>query len=382
MYSEAVFPLHDSDFYIATNHMGAMSTAATVAVVGVLGFPALVATAVLRWRAARARVREAVLAEVGADTRVLRPGKTVVHGEVLSDDGAPCVSIRIRQTGREYKLKDGLHHKWTERDRAVETRPFTLRLASGATVRVLPGDDVLLVDWLGTEARPHMDERTRVAELRPHARVYVEGELVPPERADAYRGGATTFTLRPRRGARMIVSVDPLEERHQAHARTEATCAAGFFATFLLVHLVFLASFWQAALFAKLEMAEVVSLPTWTTSSKHGPIRHYGVAAKFDEPAAPAHRDEISVAAYQEAQRSGVAGEKATIPFLVVPGSGARWVGSSPSIAVLACVVAWASLFLGPLLYAVWLRHTEPWYERKRIVDEGKGPLGSADQLV
>jgi hypothetical protein len=377
-----VFPLHDSDFYLASDHLGAMRTAATVAVVGVLGFPALVATASTRWRAARARAREALLAEVGADARVLRPGKTVVHGEVLSDDGAPCVSVRIRQSGREYKLKDGMHHKWTEVDRAVETRPFTLRLASGETVRVEPDQDVLLVDWLGTEARPYMSERTRVAELRPHARVYVEGELIPPNRADAYRGGATTFTLRPRRGARMIVSVAPLEERHQAHARTESSWAAGFAAMFLLVHLVFFGSFWRAALFGKVEMGRVVNLHAWTTTSKHGAIHHCGVVASFEDTDAPSHIDEISAAACREAQRLGVAGEKAEIPFLVVPGSGARWVGSSPSITVLAFAVAWGALFLGPLLYGLWLRHTAPWYERTKIVDEGKGPLGSADQLV
>ena len=104
----------------------------------------------------------------------------MVHGEVLGEAGTPCVSIRIQQSGREYKVKSQLRHKWTEWNRLVEAKPFELRLASGATLRVEPGEDVLLVDWLGKEARPSANERVRVAELRPHERVFIEGELVPP----------------------------------------------------------------------------------------------------------------------------------------------------------------------------------------------------------
>jgi hypothetical protein len=376
-----VLPLHETDFYIAPDQISAFGTTLTVALVGVIGLPALLATALLRRREAVLRAREALAAEAGADTRVLRTGKTVVHGEVLGEAGAPCVSIRIQQSGREYTVKSGKRHKWTEVERVVEAKPFTLRLASGATVHVEPDQDVLLVDWLGTEAHPQMTQRTRVAELRAHTHVFIDGELVAPPRGDAYRGGDPTFTLRPRRDAPMLISVEPLEQRHLARARGHGKWALGLALAFVLANVVLFGSFWRASALGRVEMADVAKLHTWTTTNKGRSTNHYGVVASFGTAESSTPVTEISWPAYQEANSAVVSDGHAQLPFFVIAGSDTRWVGLRPTIHVFALIVTWMGLLILPVAYFLWVRHHRPWYERKKVVDDGDGPLGASDPL-
>ena len=375
-------PLHDTDFYLAPDQVGVLGTTLTVALVGVIGLPLLLAMALIWRRAALLHAREALAAEAGADTRVLRPGKTVVRGEVLGDAATPCVSVRIHQSGSEYSAKSGQRHKWTEFERVVEAKPFPLKLASGATVRVEPDQGVLLVDWLGTEARPGMTQRTRVAELRPRTRVYVDGQLVPPPRGDAYRGGDPTFTLRPRRDAPMVISVEPLEERHRAHARAHGQWAIGLLVAVVFVNVVLFGSFWRASALGSVQLAGVAKLSTWKTTSKGHTTIHYGVLPSFG-PKAPVVSEvaEVSSAAYQEASSANERGRPARLPFVVIAGSESRWVGLRPTIHLLVLIASWMALLLLPLGYFLWVRHHRPWYERKRVVDDGAGPLGASDQL-
>jgi hypothetical protein len=374
-------PLHDTDFYLAPEQVGVLGTTLTVALVGIIGLPMLLATALVRRRDALLRAREALAAEAGADTRVLRPGKTVVHGEVLGDAQLPCVSIRIRQSGRNYTVKNGTRHKWTETGRVVEARPFPLKLATGATVQVEPDQGVLLVDWLGTEARPGTTERIRVAELRPPTRVYVEGELIPPPRTDAYRGGDATFALRPRRDAPMLISVEPLEARHLARARRHGQWAIGLLVAVVFANVVLFGSFWRGSVMGSVQMADVAKLSTWKTTNKGRTTIHYGVLPSFGPQTTARQVTEVSAPAYQEASYAITEGGTAQLPFVVIQGSETRWVGLRPTIHVFVLVVSWMAALILPFAYLLWVRHHRPWYERKKVVDDGAGPLGASDQL-
>jgi hypothetical protein len=66
---------------------------------------------------------------------------------------------------------------------------------------------------------------------------------------------------------------------------------------------------------------------------------------------------------------------------VVIPGSNTLWVGLQPTIHVFALIVAWMGMLLLPFGYVVWMRHHRPWYERRKVVDEGEGPLGATDHL-
>jgi hypothetical protein len=128
-----VLPWHETDFYTAPARASVAVTVATVALVGMVLLPGLILHALARMWAAMRMAKEAAAAEVGAESRVLRPGHTVLRGEVLGDGASPVVSIRIRQVGREYRVKNGVRHRWTEVDRQVVT---TL---SSAGTRIVSG---------------------------------------------------------------------------------------------------------------------------------------------------------------------------------------------------------------------------------------------------
>src|SRR5580698_10247314 len=125
---------HDTDFYTGPDCASVGVSIFLAAIFGIALFPGLFALA------ARKQIRHALDVETGAGTRDLRPGMTVVRGVLTGDlEAPPVVRVHIRQTGRQYTVKSGVRHKWTETSREVEARPFSLRLDSGAVVHVEPG---------------------------------------------------------------------------------------------------------------------------------------------------------------------------------------------------------------------------------------------------
>jgi hypothetical protein len=204
---------------------------------------------------------------------------------------------------------------------------------------------------------------------------------VPPPPGDAYRGGAATFSLRRGRDAPVLISVERLEQRHEDRARRHAGWAACLVAALLLTNGLLFGSFWHASAFGRVEMGDVAKMRTWTTTSKGRSTTHYGVAASFAKDGPAATVAEISWRAYEETNAELVADGRAQLPFVVIPGSNTLWVGLQPTIHVFALIVAWMGMLLLPFGYVAWMRHHRPWYERKKVVDEGEGPLGATDHL-
>jgi hypothetical protein len=375
---------HDTDFYTGPDCMSVGVSVFLATIFGIALFPGLFAYAVLSALAARKQIRHALDVETGASRRELRPGMTVVRGVVQGDlESPPVVRVQIQQQGRQYTVKSGVRHKWTETSREVEARPFSLRLDSGAVIHVEPGEQVFLVDDLFVVPHDHTIGRSRVAELRVGANVYVEGVLFPPAQSGgAYRGGEAAFTMRPRSGSSLLISREPLEKRHQLRASVHTKWAVGLAVALVFVDWLCLGSYFRGLVTGRIEEGRITDVVTWTVSGKHGPVRHWGVVAAIGAEAQPSGRVEVSPAEYTEAKAMKDRGVVPTAPFVVVPGSDKVWIGQEATAPAFAGILLFMAAFGVPFAYFVYTMHHRPWYERKKVIDDGAGPLGATDALV
>ena len=375
-----MFPSHDTDFYTAADRASVFMSALTVAVIGVLALPGLLAFALANVRAARIRAWEARKAEDGGKAATLRPGKVVLTGKVMGAPGTAVVTITIWQSGREYTVKNGRRHKWTEINREVDARPFTLELETGEEVLVEPGKDVFLVDYLGTLERPAAHERTRVAVLRPGETVHVEGRLVAPPRSGPYRAGGTPFTLRAAPGERLLISVEHLQQRHLDRAEFHRKWVIGLTAAIAALHVGLFAPYWAESILGHVEELPVQETHTWTTTNKGHQTPHYGIRVT-PSTAAGAILEEVSAHAFTEIY-AAKGKREIQVPIIVVPGFVFIGLGERPTLNGFACVLPWFAV-LGIIIgYFATARHVRPWYEREKVIDDGEGPLGQPDSLV
>jgi hypothetical protein len=374
-----VVPSHATDFYTSPSQASVAVSALTVALVGVVLLPGLVAIALARMRAAAVLARDAARAEAGAEARPLRPGHVVVRGEVEGDPETAVVTVRIRQNGREYPTKGGVRHQWTEVGRQVAVQPFQLRLASGDSVSVDPGRDVVLIDGLQVE-RETDDRRTRVAMLRGGQSVFAEGQLTLIPAGGAYRAGAATLALGRSAGAPVLLSTEPLELRHQLRASVQRSAAIWLVVTALLVNAGVYGAYWVGTLAGTVESIRVADVRAWTSVSKGNATDHYGVLVPL-EGSSPV-RVEVSREAYVEASAARARGEDAWIPFMRLPWGLGKHLGERPTLHFVAVALSWLLIPLLPLTYIARMRHARPWYDRPRVVDDGDGSLGGQDTLV
>lgn len=165
------------------------------------------------WLRRRGRERDAEQAEARAADSTRGPGPRVLVGTVGEiEKGDAAVRVRVVQQGRERRGKSSHTTTWTEVGRQVETSPFQLELASGASVRVEPGPTPSLVDELSDWTRTDLTERVAVSELRVGERVYASGELLSArDPAGSYRGGEA-LVLRAPRSQPMLLSTRGLAE--------------------------------------------------------------------------------------------------------------------------------------------------------------------------
>jgi hypothetical protein len=379
---------HETDYYTSTEEADVTIGAVTVAAIGIVGFVTLVMVAVgIAWQA-RTRAKAAKDSELGAESRKLGPGVTVLRGTVETDGSEPVARIVIKQRGEQYRVKNGMRHRWTETGRTVELRPFFLAMESGERVKVEPEDDAYVVDQLDVRPGASTNERTRTAEIKAGDIVYASGRLFAPVQTNAYRAAEQGYTLRPGPDRRLFLSTEPLEERFTRRASTHTYWAIGLFAALLFTNGVMFHSYWTKLFFGQTVVATVVRPRTWTTQGKHGPIRHYGITAE-------AQLDDQRIALNPETSRvfyndvysktnfgARAAKEPITVPFLVVPPTGEpNNIGTRPALNLGIFFLAWFE-FLGVSIGYFWhARHIRPWYERPRVIDVGAGALGSGDAL-
>jgi hypothetical protein len=376
-------PWHETEYYAARASLGATASATTVALVGVVGLVSLFLIAFgCMWQAS-VRAKAARVAEAGAETRALRPGYAVVRGKVETEDGQPAIRVSITQRGREWRDKNGLHHSWKEVSRQVSARPFRLVLASGERLRIEPNEDVSFVDELDVTRDLEYGMRERAAELTPGEHAYVSGKIVAPDVVDPYRGAQDGFLIRPARSERMLVSVAPLEERHERRVRLHRRWALGCAVAFLMVNGLAFRGYWQRLTEGQLIAATVTSTRQWTTRSKHGNVQHYGIDATTPLDGRPlALRSEVNLAYWNEVRSALKWGTSPSVPFLIVGSDAATsQIGTRPTLTAVVAVFSWLALAILAAAYAIHSRHARLWYERKRVMEVGGGPLGTPDRL-
>jgi hypothetical protein len=357
-----------------------------VMVVGVAFF-SLVVFALLRMRRASKSARAARVSEALADKRELAPGFAVVHGEVETEGTRPAVILRIYQLGRELRGRIRVRHTWTEFGRQVDAPPFFLRLASGQRVRVVPGDSARLVDELGVEplvvAEGAAQQRLLTARLSPSAFAYVCGTLEAPASAVAYRGVEEDWTLHPLAGRQMVISPRPLSPSYTRRARFHMAWAIGCAVALLFANGASFGAYWLELLWGRPVAARATEAPSWTTPGKPFDA-HYGVTAeatvdgrdlKLTREASYYHSNSIK----EELAK----GQSADVYFLVVPFHVETYdLGTRPTVQPWAIFLALLVFGAAAGIYVVHAQRTLAWYDRRRLVDAGKGPLSFPDTPV
>jgi hypothetical protein len=327
--------------------------------------------AAIRQRKLAAKARASVSKEPP-----LRKGHVVLSGVVAADDDQPPVRVTITQQGKEWSVKGGWAHSWTEIDRRVEVRPFRLVLPSGASVPVDAGDDVFLVDGLDRIVFLHGLRRTRTAELSVGEPAVVSGVLRSRSgghaMATAYRGGGAQLVVRPPARGKLLVSTEPLEQRHLDRARHYRQWALAFSAFFAACQIVF-APYHLRNAFGQVAVGTVASKRHYTTHRKGGTTHHYELRVRVpdvgsgpdgmvteDVPLsdynAVSEGDAVRVVAERVVGFDGQLGERAGLHRVVA------------GLSILGGLVLAASCFRR-------LRAARPWYERRTIVDKGNGPI-------
>jgi hypothetical protein len=349
--------------------------------VGVLVAGSLLAVVIARLvtHLSRARRDRALTANASA-TRELHAGPTILTGVVEpteNPEDPPAVRIAITQHGREYRTKNGWHHEWKETSRTVQVRPFSLRLEHGGTVRVAPDESVRLLDALDQTEYLGGAERRRTASLDPGERVTLIGALYWERAAEAtaamsYRSAGSELVLRARRGEPMLLSTQPLKERHDHWARFYAwTCVLGAL-LFIGIHMFALGPFHRLTFTGRRIQAAALGQTTYTTRNKNTTTTHYRMIAAYTDKRGAPHElsDEISEDAYLWLQAGG-----RSVPFVVTPDLSIVQAGTKPGLN--GAFVAGISMGLVSALtiFFVVRRSRIPWYEQKLVTHRGSGKL-------
>ncbi|WP_437613729.1 hypothetical protein WMF20_13180 [Sorangium sp. So ce834] len=358
------------------NHLDPVMSSLLVDVVATAG---LLALAVLALRLSLRLRRATALADASFRANVaLAPGEGVVLGTVEREQGADvAVRVEVEQKGSElassvswrHGWSVSWRHEWTETGRKVRAHPFYLRHASGARVRVEPGEDVMLVDALDGMIRVDRTRRVRVAELVPGEKAFAFGELrrAPDPEAPplGYRERAQGYVLvRPRR-RRMLLSSEPFGEQfarkaafHLRWAITAGVASLAFNAAFAPFH-------------ARRWLGETVEVRVTQLRESDDDRGSFDVTMLG--PHGVAFSDAVSYADVDRVRGGG--------PLLE-----ARYVPSWPSAStigpdVTAHSIAYVALPLfGVIAIAYFFRaHAAlPWYEKK-LIEQGSGRLAESE---
>ncbi|WP_437962024.1 hypothetical protein WME76_21800 [Sorangium sp. So ce119] len=334
-----------------------------VATAGLLVLAAIALRLSRRQRRAAARADASLKGDAA-----LAPGEAIVVGTVERAPGADvAVRVEVEQEGTESESSGVWSHQWVETGRKVRVHPFYLRHASGALVRVEPGEDVMLVDALDGMIRVDLTRRIRVAEIMPGEKVFALGELRrapdPEAPAQGYREKALGDVLVPRRGQPMLVSSEPLDQRFARRAAFHRRWAVAA----VVASLAFNAAF--AGFHARRWLGETVDVRVTQLreqEDRDGDNTRFVVTMQAADGVL--FSDEVPHATFGRLR--GVERLKARY----VP----SWTAASavgPDVtAHSAAYVALPLLGAIALAYAVRARSTIPWYEKK-LSERGSGRL-------
>lgn len=223
-------------------------------------------------------------------TASLFEGMRFIAGVVEYAQGEnAAVSVTVTQGGTEHQTKNGKYHRWEENGRKTLARPFYVKHASGARIRVEPPEDVLLVDKLDQKEWKARDERRLRAEIVPGEHAVVEGVLRrerDPEAIDAnvgYRQAASEgWVMKPRRNAGMQISTEDLSRRHTLRMKAFYTSMAWLFVAGSIAQVPLL-TYRARVLLGHNVVAEYAGKSTYTTRNSKGQVSTHYVAKVWHE---------------------------------------------------------------------------------------------------
>jgi len=370
-------PLGTTAYYLPNFRAQPESTGAAIGAFGVLLLGGLFVYFLLSRAFYRRLARDTEASLRDADGP-LRPGDTVITGKVSGDgDGdGPAVTVAIEQQGREWQNKGRWYHAWRERRRTVKVRPFYVVRPSGERLRVEPDERVFLVDKLDGIEPQARDRRVRTATLSAGEPVYIVGALVQgfdPQQG-GYRDAGPAQVLRPPRTGHMQISTEPPAQRFYQRARVHKNLAIASLMALLVTHGALFLRHHALMVAGSRVDAQVVSSRTFRVCHKPRRssgywVHHWEVTAADPRSTFDQLVDETSRGAWEQIR----AGALTTVPFVVLgPFS---QIGYQPTerTATLALFSVGALMFA--LTCLLILAGSLPWYERRRVVDSGSGPL-------
>ena len=337
---------------------------ASLAVLVTLGFALILAR---HHSLAAQRARIAMEKKVG-----LFVGDALVTGVVETDDKAPAIRVEIQQQGKERRTKRGYSHTWTEYERTQTTRPFRLRIPGGTVVHVEPGKEVFLVDDLTLFKHPHHGLRVLHAELTHGESVSIEGRLKRTLRPAGngegdYRGQQQAWTLRPPSTGPMLLSTEPLPQRHEERASFWLRAAGVLTLFFVVGHgYLTLTGFWPLMLRHECCDVQVESQRNWVTQGSRHRTRHHSAITGTVQGQCGGGPSSTPVGTVLVAAvtRPYAVGE--VVPFQVQRGNAAVFrmgtgVGLTLSESMLLAIFTFALFGIGYSRF----RASLPWYETK-----------------
>ncbi|AUX46512.1 hypothetical protein SOCE26_080180 [Sorangium cellulosum] len=185
-----------------------------------------------------------------ASPAAMREGFALLRGEVAADDAAPddaVIAVEIPYCGEA--SPGAALGPWQTRARA-----FSLRLASGAAVRVVPASGKLSLDTTFVPtSRGGMP--VYVSEVRPGDAIYIAGavrrELDPSAAGKGYRDAAQAWVLRAPAQGNLCVSSETVIAHHARRARFHRAWALALGGALAALHLVLFRPF-HASVFGAL----------------------------------------------------------------------------------------------------------------------------------
>lgn len=312
------------------------------------------------------RARIAMEKKVG-----LFAGNAIVMGVTETDDEAPAIRVEIHQQGRETRQKNGYSHTWTEFDRKQTTRPFRVRVPGGTVVHVEPAKEVFLVDDLEVMKRTEREFRVMHAELSHGETVTIEGTLErvlrPSNNGEGdYRGNQEVWLLRPPSRGHMLVSTEPLPQRHEKRATFWWLSAAALSLFFVVVHgALFATGFWPLVMHHECSSVQVESHRHWTTRARRSTTHHTSIVGSVVDGCDGAEAG-TPIGTHIEEEISGNYADGARVPFQFERGNPRVFrLGTGVGLSSTEWwVLTIASLVLFGFGYSRF-RASLPWYETK-----------------
>jgi hypothetical protein len=205
--------------------------------------------------------------------------------------------------------------------------------------------------------------------------VFILGTMTraPDPKLGGYRESSEGWVLRPPREGRMLISTDPLEDRHRRRVAIWRNLALVSLGMLLL---------WHGLVFGRIHALRHSARPVIATAVKKETWRRWVVPSK-GQPHWENYYRVVAEAPNGERLSAEIDGSSylafevgAGIAFLIADGpQGAVQVGARPCatrgafLLGLFIAIGWCLLFL------MWAMTTQPWWERYRLIEGGSGRL-------